>query len=68
MSDLTVRSVATFLREPWWISIETSLLEGREKQTARCERSFVNLPALSTFQQVPQGLFISQTTDGDMVG
>jgi hypothetical protein len=42
---LTVRRVATFLREPWWISIETSFLEGREKQTARCDRSFVNFPA-----------------------
>lgn len=45
MIVLTVRNVATFLRDPWWISMETVDLEGREKQTARWERSFVNLPA-----------------------
>jgi hypothetical protein len=44
MMDLTVRRVATFLRLPWWISIVTIFLLGREKQTARWERSFVSLP------------------------
>ena len=44
MMDLTVRRVATFLRLPWWISIVTIFFLGREKQTARWERSFVSLP------------------------
>jgi hypothetical protein len=44
MIDLTVRRVATFLRLPWWISIVTMFFLGREKQTARWERSFVSLP------------------------
>jgi len=48
MMDRTVRRVATFLREPWWISIWTTSLPleffGREKQTAMCERSLVSLP------------------------
>ena len=56
ISVLTVRRVATFLREPWWISMETSLLDGSEKQTARCERSLVNFPGVKLRQHEATGV------------
>jgi hypothetical protein len=44
MSVLTVRSVATFLRDPWCSSMVRMDFEGWEKTTERWERSFVSLP------------------------
>ena len=53
MIDLTVRRVATFLRLPWWISMLTMFLDGREKQTARWDRSFVSFPVSIESANVP---------------
>lgn len=40
----TVRRVATFLRTPWWISIEMVFFLGTVKLTARWLRSLTSLP------------------------
>ncbi len=44
MIVLTVRSVATFFRAPWWSSMLTMFLEGCEKETDRCDMSLTSLP------------------------
>lgn len=44
MMDLTVRRVATFLRLPWWISMEMVFLVGWPKLTARWPRFLTSLP------------------------
>ena len=41
---LTVRRVATFFRAPWWSSMSTVVLFGREKQTFKWERFSTSLP------------------------
>ena len=59
MMDLTVLRVATFLREPWWISIWTIswpfLFLGRVNVTAMWERSFVSLPESMLDWEVKMG-------------
>lgn len=49
--DLTVRRVATFFLDPWWISIWTRswpfLFLGRVKVTAMWDRSLTSLPIIA---------------------
>lgn len=40
----TVRSAATFLRTPWWISMPMRFFFGLEKLTAMWLRSLVSFP------------------------